>query len=70
MISVQSLSDQMKGYDSMKYIIKAVGADEWEWAGNGLKEARENLQRIRRNDPCGIYAIYRLDSKKGCYVRA
>lgn len=54
----------------MKYIIKAVGAEAWEWTGNGLKEARENLQRIRMANPCGIYAIYKYDVKKGCYVRA
>lgn len=54
----------------MKYIIKAVGADAWEWTGNGLKEAKENLQRIRKSDPCGLYAIYKYDANKGCYVRA
>lgn len=53
----------------MKYIIKAVGAEAWEWTGNGLKEARENLERIRREDPGGLYAIYKHDAKKGCYVR-
>lgn len=53
-----------------RYIIKAAGKEEWEWCGNGLKEAKERLQIIRSNDPCGIYAIYKYSEKEGCYVRA
>ena len=51
-----------------RYVIKQLGSDTWEWCGSGLKEAKENLLKIRKENPSGIFRIYKWDSKKGSYV--